>query len=136
MTIKKTAPRAVIASSFGEKIGYIDPKGEFKERVDSEGTKYLVFTLLVFAMVDEYFGEVKRREFEVWAQGEDVKTLQAAFPNGAGGATKEEAVAIVAVADEWYGNYKNEQKNWVHVIGLRAASVTLPNAVTPSDTAS
>ncbi|MFI1621880.1 hypothetical protein ACH4VT_33720 [Streptomyces lydicus] len=128
MTIKKTAPKAAITSSFGEKAGYIHPKSTFLERRDKDENLHVVFTLVVFAQVDEFFAEdLKRREFEVWAQGEDIKTLQAAFPNGMSGVTKEEAAVIVEVADEWFSNYKNEKGDWVHTIGLRARSITLPD---------
>ncbi|MFB8211129.1 hypothetical protein [Streptomyces sp. NPDC056010] len=127
MTIKKTAPKAANASSFGEKSGYIHPRSTFLERQDKEGNLHVVFTLVIFAQVDEFFAEdLKRREFEVWAQGEDIKTLQAAFPEGMGGVAKEEAVVTVEVADEWFSNYKNEKGDWVHTIGLRASSIALP----------
>ncbi|MEV8457893.1 hypothetical protein AB0467_35545 [Streptomyces sp. NPDC052095] len=128
MTIKKTAPQAIHASSFGERKGFISPRGAFLERRDEGENRYIVFTLVVFAQVDEFFAEdLKRREFEVWTQGEDVKTLQAAFPKGMNGVSKEEAAVIVDVADEWYENYKNEEGKWVHVVKIRARSITLPN---------
>lgn len=127
MTIKKTTPTAAAASDFGVKTGYIHPKGGLLERRDKEEGLHLVFTMVVFAVVDEFFGEVKSREFEVWAQGEDVKTLKNAFPDGVAEISKEQALVAVDVADEWYSNYKNENGQWINVIGLRARSVTLPN---------
>ncbi|MFF4371744.1 hypothetical protein [Streptomyces sp. NPDC001594] len=128
MPIKPIAPPALQASSFGEKSGYIDPKSGLKDRRDKEGNQYLTFTLIVLALVDDFIGELKRREFEVWVQGEDIKKLQDAFPEGMTSVTsREEARVTVVVADEWYSNYQNEKKEWVHTIGLRASSITLPN---------
>ncbi|MEW2472136.1 hypothetical protein AB0919_45360 [Streptomyces sp. NPDC046994] len=130
MPIEKVSAKAVHASAFGERRGFISPRGGLVERRDKSENLYICFTLLICTeiKIDEFFSDMKWREFEVWAEGEDIKTLQAAFPDGIDGLTKEKAAVIIDVADEWHSNYKNEDGDWVHKVAIRPRSITLPNS--------
>ncbi|GGU44792.1 hypothetical protein [Streptomyces violascens] len=127
MALNKVPAKSVHASSFGERKGFISPRTPFMERRDKEENLHLMFKLVILAVTDEFLDARVPREFEVYAEGEDIKTLQNAFPNGPQDITKEQAQVTVDVADEWFSNYKNENGDWVNTVAIRARSITLPN---------
>ncbi|MGA5284898.1 hypothetical protein ACPCSK_31535 [Streptomyces griseoincarnatus] len=124
MAIKQPTTPAAATTSMGTKVGYINPKRKFRILEDSDGERYTVFALIIFAVTDEEFQTVERRDYIVRASGAAGKAITDAFPDGPQGVAKEKLLITVEVADETIHGYKGTEK-WVNEIQIDTRSVTL-----------
>ncbi|MEV7618263.1 hypothetical protein [Streptomyces sp. NPDC089799] len=124
MAVSQPANPASV-TSFGTRVGFIDPRRDFRILEDEDGERYVVFRFVILAVTDELFGTVAQREFTVRASGAAEKFLTKTFPEGPNGIPKEKLLVTVHVSDEQVNTYKTPKGDWIREIGIDTRSITV-----------